>query len=285
MSTLTRLLLSPPSCRDPQALRAALQDRTVLITGASYGIGDATARLFARAGAHVILLARSAARLHEVAADIRAAGGRADVMVLDLYRTDEVAAAAAQLQARHARIDVVVSNAGKSIRRPALQGLERGDLARSLAVNFTSPAALLLALLPRMIEQGGGQIISVSTVSVRPPAAPRWGTYQGSKAGFDVWLRSLALEVRARGVTVSSVYMPLVRTRMSAAGGLYRGVPALSPLEAAQVLAAAVVERRARLAPWWLRVQELAAVLCPDALDRLLGRLEAAQSRCARPGP
>lgn len=284
MSALARLLLSPPRCRDAAALRQRLAGRTVLVTGASFGIGEAAARLFAEAGAEVILVARTEQKLQALADGIRAAGGRAHVAPLDLYRTQDVAPLAERLQHAHPRIDIVVSNAGKSIRRSALRSLERHDLERALAVNFTSPAALLLALLPRMIAQGGGQIVSVSTVSVKPPAAPRWGTYQGSKAGFDAWLRSLALEVGAQGVTVSSVYLPLVRTRMSAAGGLYPWAPALSAAEAAEVIAGAVVRPRPRIAPWWLRSQELAAVLFPGVFDRILGRLEARERRRAAKG-
>ncbi|WP_245557527.1 SDR family NAD(P)-dependent oxidoreductase [Deinococcus peraridilitoris] len=274
MPGLARLLLSPPSCRDLTALRAAVAGKTVLITGASFGIGEATARLFAEAGAQVLLIARSEDKLRALAEGIRATGGRAFVYPLDLYRTQDVGPLAEQLQRRHPRIDVVISNAGKSIRRPALESLERRDLERSLAVNFSSPAALLLALLPRMIAQGEGQVINVSTVSVKPPAAPRWATYQGSKAGFDFWLRSVGLEVREKGVAVSSVYLPLVRTRMSAASDLYRFAPALSALEAAQVIAGAVVRPRERIEPWWLRGQVLAAWLFPGFVDRLLGSLE-----------
>ncbi|BDP43949.1 hypothetical protein DAETH_39180 (plasmid) [Deinococcus aetherius] len=282
MPGLARLLLSPPSCRDVGTLRRAVEGKTVLITGASFGIGEATARLFAEAGAEVLLLARTEEKLRAVAEGIRAAGGRAHVYPLDLSRPGDVAPLIEEVERLHPRIDVVVSNAGKSIRRPALQSLERRDLERSLAVNLTGPAALVLALLPCMVGQGGGQIVNVSTVSAKAPAAPRWASYQGSKAGFDLWLRSVAAEVRGRGVRVSSVYMPLVRTRMSAAGGLYRRAPALTPREAAEVIAGAVVRPRDRVAPWWLAGQELAALLLPDLIDRVLGGLEDRERRRER---
>ncbi|GMA14329.1 SDR family NAD(P)-dependent oxidoreductase (plasmid) [Deinococcus metallilatus] len=279
MPGLARLLLSPPSCRDVEVLRRAVGGKTVLITGASFGIGEATARLFGQAGAEVLLVARTEEKLRAVADSIRGSGGRAHAYPLDLSRTGDIAPRMEEVQRLHPRIDLVISNAGKSIRRPALESLERRDLERSLAVNFTGPAALILALLPRMIGQGGGQIISVSTVSAKPPAAPRWASYQGSKAGFDLWLRGLAPEVRGRGVRVSSVYMPLVRTRMSAASGLYRRAPALTPREAAEIIAGTVVRPRDRVAPWWLGAQELAALLLPGVLDGVLSRLEDRERR------
>jgi len=276
------MLLSPPACRDGRALRAAFGGKTVVITGASSGIGEATARLLGGAGARVVLIARTEHKLHAVARDVVAAGGQAFVYPLDLYRTPDVAPLAARVLIDHPRIDVVISNAGKSIRRSALQGVASRDLERSLAVNFTGPAALLLALLPGMVAQGGGHVVNVSTVSAKPPAAPRWTTYQGSKTGFDVWLRGLALELRPKGVRVSSVYLPLVRTPMSDAGGLYRRVPALTAREAAQVVAGAVVRPRARIAPWWLRAQELLAVLAPNALDAALTSFERREQRGER---
>jgi len=253
----------------------------VLITGASFGIGEATARLFGACGAEVLLVARSEGRLREVAAAVEARGGRASVYPLDLSRPELVAAFVQDVQERHPRIDVLVSNAGKSARRSALASVERRDLERCLAVNFRSPAALLLGLLPRMTEHGG-QVVNVSTVSAKPPAAPRWAAYQGSKAGFDMWVRSVALEVRGRGVVISSVYLPLVRTRMSDATGLYRWAPKLTAEEAARVIGHAVVTRHDRVQPWWLPAQELAGVLFPRVLDAALGGFERLEKRLGR---
>ncbi|WP_240740782.1 SDR family NAD(P)-dependent oxidoreductase [Deinococcus sp. Arct2-2] len=188
---LARLLLSPPSCRSREHLRQAVAGKTILITGASFGIGRAAALLLAEAGAEVLLLARSGDQLAELADTIRANGGQASAYTLDLSKPAEFAPVAAQIQAAHPQIHIIISNAGKSIRRPVLQSSEKQDLERLLAVNFSGPAALLLALLPRMLAQGGGQIVNVSSVSAGPPPLPRWAAYQGSKAGFDLWFRSL----------------------------------------------------------------------------------------------
>ncbi|OLV16566.1 oxidoreductase, short-chain dehydrogenase/reductase family [Deinococcus marmoris] len=260
----------------------AVRGQTVLITGASYGIGEATARLLASCGAEVLLLARSGERLEEVAAQIRAAGGQASVYQLDLTDAETVKTMAAQIEANHPRIDVIISNAGHSIRRPVLQSGEKDDLGRLLAVNFTGPAALLLALLPRMVAQGGGVIVNVSSASALPPGIPRWAAYQGSKAGFDLWLGSLGNELRGRGVRVASVYLPLVRTRMIAPTRAYRLAPALTPLEAAQSVVYPLVKPVRRVAPWWLKGQQVAALLFPNVLDGALGGLEELERRLTR---
>lgn len=282
LPSLRQVLLSPPACRDPRRLEAAIRGKTILVTGASHGIGEATARLLARCGAEVLLLARSGERLEEVAAGIRAAGGEASVYRLDLTDSQARGEVAARIEANHPRIHAVISNAGHSIRRPALQSGERNDLGRLLAVNFSGPAALLLALLPRMVAQGGGVIVNVSSASALPPGLPRWAAYQGGKAGFDLWLGSLGNELRGRGVRVSSVYLPLVRTRMIAPTRAYRLAPALTPLEAAQAVVYPLVRPVRRVAPWWLRGQRAAALLFPDALDRALGGLEELERRLTR---
>ncbi|MDV6373839.1 SDR family NAD(P)-dependent oxidoreductase [Deinococcus arenicola] len=282
LSALVRLLLSPPACRDSQRLAAAIEGKTVVITGASYGIGEATALLLASCGAEVLLLARSAERLEEVAGEIRAAGGKASVYRLDLADPQAIGAVAAQMEAQHPRIHTIISNAGHSIRRPVLHSAEKDDLGRLLAVNFSGPATLLLALLPRMVAQGGGVVVSVSSASALPPGIPRWAAYQGSKAGFDVWLGSLGNELRGRGVRVASVYLPLVRTRMIAPTRAYRFAPALTPLEAAQSVVYPLIQPVRRVAPWWLAGQQIASLLFPNVLDRALSGMEQVERRLSR---
>ncbi|RJF72882.1 SDR family NAD(P)-dependent oxidoreductase [Deinococcus cavernae] len=265
---LGRLLLSPPACRDIGRVRARWGGRTVLVTGASAGIGREVAWLLGLAGARVLLLARSKAELQQVAHQIRAHGGEAEVLVADLSKPDQVEAAINDIKANHARLDAVVSNAGRSIRRSAFKAAEKRDLERSLAVNFTGPAALLLGLLP--LCRPGTVLVNVSTVSARPPAGPRWGAYQGSKAGFDVWFQALGAEIQVSGVRCASVYLPLTRTRMSAPT-YHPSTPALSAREAAESVVYALVRPVTRVAPWWLGWQELAALAFPGLFRRLFG--------------
>jgi short-subunit dehydrogenase len=270
MSFLTHYLLSPPACRDMGRLRATVAGKTVLITGASFGIGEATALLLAQSGAEVLLLARTKEKLDILADQITQLGGKATAYAADLYNVSEVPGLMQTIQAQHPRIDIVISNAGKSIRRPITQSFDRDDLQRCITLNVSSPSAMLLSLLPTMIAQGGAQIINVSTVSVKQPAAPRWAAYQSSKTGFDVWLRSVATELRPQNIFISSVYMPLVRTRMIAPTAMYDHVPALSPLEAAQVIAYAIVNPVDRVAPWWLWWSELLTLFFTTPVNRVL---------------
>jgi NAD(P)-dependent dehydrogenase (short-subunit alcohol dehydrogenase family) len=274
MSFFTDYILSPPQCRELGRIRASVQGKTVLITGASFGIGEQTALLLAQAGAEVLLLARTTEKLAALVQHITAQGGNATAYTIDLYKISEVPDLAAKIQQEHPRLDIIICNAGKSIRRPITQSFERDDLERCLAVNFTSHAALLNSLLPRMIAQGGGQIVSVSSVGVRLPSAPHWAAYQSSKTGFDVWLRSIATELFHKSIAVSSVYMPLVRTRMIEPTKIYDNMPALSPLQAAQVLAYAIVTKRNRIAPWWLWGAEVLSAVFRTPIDLILSRLE-----------
>src|SRR3989440_7111366 len=254
-------------------LSAAVAGKTVLVTGASYGIGEASARRVAAAGATVLLLARSVERLDEVAGSIVAAGGTAHTHPVDLMDLAAVRKVAAELLARHDHVDVVVNNASKSIRRSIHLSYDRmHDFERTMAVNYLGPVQLLLGLLPAMRARGRGHVVNVSSAAVRMPPMARWAGYQASKTAFDVWLRSVAQEIRADGVTTTSIYMPLVRTRMSEPTPGFRRVPALRPDQAAGLVARAIVSRAPRIAPWWLGPAELVSTAAPGpvgAMSRL----------------
>jgi NAD(P)-dependent dehydrogenase (short-subunit alcohol dehydrogenase family) len=257
-----------------QALARALEGRVVLVTGASYGIGEATAERLARAGARVLLIARSGDKLEQVAARIRAAGGKAQAYAVDLAKPESVDELVAKVLAEHGAVDVLVNNAGKSIRRSIALSYDRfHDFQRTIDVNYLGPVKLLLALLPGMRARGRGHIINVSTIGTRVPPAPRWSAYQASKCAFDVFLRSAALEARADGVDVTSIYMSLVHTRMSAPTAAFRRMPGLTPEGAAELVASAIVHRPRTMAPWWLGPAELASDLARGPLDTALGLL------------
>jgi NAD(P)-dependent dehydrogenase (short-subunit alcohol dehydrogenase family) len=249
-------------------LRAAVAGKNVLVTGASYGIGEATARRLAAAGATVLLVARSIDRLKEVADEITGAGGTAHAYPVDLTDLAAVEALVGEVLAEHGHVDVVVSNAGKSIRRSVHLSYERiHDFERTMAVNYLGPVRLLLGLLPTMRARGQGHIVNVSSAAVRMPPMPRWGAYQASKTAFDVWLRSIAPEIHADGVTTTSIYMPLVRTRMSEPTPGFRRVPALRPRQAADLVARAIVTKSPRITPWWLWPTELMSTVARGPVD------------------
>jgi NAD(P)-dependent dehydrogenase (short-subunit alcohol dehydrogenase family) len=231
--------------------------KVVLVTGASYGIGEASARRLGAAGATLVLVARSADRLTEICSDVSRSGGTAHAYPTDLSDPAAVDALAATVLGRHGHVDVIVNNAGKSIRRSLELSYHRfHDFERTIDINYLGPVKLLLALLPSMRRRGEGHIVNVSTLGVRMPPAPRWSAYQASKVAFDVFLRTVAVEAAADGVTTTSIYMPLVRTRMSAPTPELRYVPGLSPEEAADLVCKAIIERPKVISPWWAGMAE-----------------------------
>ena len=274
-----RGLLGPGWCRvDPARLAAAVGGTAVLVTGASSGIGARVAELLAGAGAHVLLTARRADLLVALAGRITSEGGQATALPADLADPAAVDRLAAQAHDGAGRIDVVVSNAGKSIRRSltATQGRFH-DVTRTNDVNYLGPVRLLSALLPAMRANGSGHLINVSSLNVDLPVA-HFAGYSAAKAAFETWLRCAAPELRRDGVAVTSIHFPLVHTPMSAP--TYPAwVPGLTATAAAEVIGRAVVHRPRLLMPWWARLLSPIAATAPRPYEatqagllRLAGR-------------
>ena len=267
-NTVLDRIVNPPRTDDAERLRRAVDGTTVLVTGASFGLGEATARRLGAAGAKVLLVARSGEKLDDVAASINAGGGEAIAYPADL--TDEAATAelTTKLTDSHGALDVIVNNAGKSIRRSLdLQYDRPQDFQRTIDINYLGPIRLLLGLIPPMRAAGRGHVVNVSTVGVRIAPGPRWGAYQASKGAFDTWLRSVTPELDSDGVAVSSLYMALIYTRMSAPTPIMRKLPGLLPDEAAGIVAKAIIERPRTLEPWWAWPAEVSSALAPAAID------------------
>jgi NAD(P)-dependent dehydrogenase (short-subunit alcohol dehydrogenase family) len=262
-------LANPARVSDPDKLRSAVSGKTVLVTGASHGIGEASARKLAAAGATVLAVARSADRLDNLAASINAGGGRAVAYPTDLTDEAAVNVLTKQITENHGPLDIVVSNAGKSLRRSLHQQYERPhDFQRTIDINYLGPIWLLLGLLPAMRESGGGHIVNVSSVAVRVVPGPQWGAYQASKGAFDRWLRSVAPELHDDGVDVTSVYFALVRTRMIEPTPVLGKLPGMSSDGAADAIAKAIIERPRTNEPPWVWPAELASVLLAGPADR-----------------
>jgi NAD(P)-dependent dehydrogenase (short-subunit alcohol dehydrogenase family) len=266
-ATLDRVA-NPGQISDPDRLRKAVSGKTVLVTGASYGIGEATARKLAAAGATVLLAARSAERLDDIAASINAGGGRAVVYPTDLSDEAAVNVLTKRITEHHGPLDIVVSNAGKSLRRSLHHQYDRPhDFQRTIDINYLGPIWLLLGVLPAMRENGRGHIVNVSSVGVRVVPGPQWGAYQASKGAFDRWLRSVAPELYSDGVHVTSVYFALVRTRMIEPTPLLGKLPGLYPDQAADAIAKAIIERPRSIEPPWVWPAEIASVVLAGPAD------------------
>jgi NAD(P)-dependent dehydrogenase (short-subunit alcohol dehydrogenase family) len=268
LNTVTDHVANPARVSDPDKLRRTVFGKTVLVTGASYGIGEATARSLAAAGATVLAVARSEERLRDLAASINAGGGKAVAYPTDLTDESAVSTLTKQITEEHGPLDIVVSNAGKSLRRSLHDQYDRPhDFQRTIDINYLGPVRLLLGLLPAMRSKGSGHIVNVSSVGVRVVPGPQWGAYQASKGAFDRWLRSVAPELHTDGVDVSTVYFALVRTRMIAPTPLLSRLPGLSPDEAADAIAKAIIERPRTIEPPWVLPAELASVLLAGPAD------------------
>ncbi len=266
------------------SLDRALQDRVTLVTGASSGIGEATALAIGAAGGTVALVARSQGKLEEVAAAVHAAGGTATVHPVDLTDLEAIDALCADTLAHHGHVDILVNNAGRSIRRAVANSTTRfHDYERTMALNYFAAVRLTLGLLPAMQERHHGHIVNVSTLGVLT-RVPRFSAYVASKAALDAFGDSLQSEVLGDGIRVTTIHMPLVRTPMISPTGLYRGVPAVQPDEAAGYVTRAIVERPRRLSPPVGQFMNVADVVAPGVTDwiRHRGFASSDDSRASR---
>jgi short-subunit dehydrogenase len=253
-----------------RSLQARVCGRTALVTGASSGIGEASARQLADAGATVLLVARSADRLDRIATDINHGGGTAHAHPADLADIDSVERLLDTVLCGYGGVDVLVNNAGRSIRRSVELSYDRfHDYVRTDDVNYLGPVRLTLGLLAGMRERQWGHIVNVSSAGALIPA-PRFSAYLASKVAYDAFLRSLVGEVRSDNVHISSLYMPLVHTPMVEATRVYTRLPGLTPEEAAGWVSRAIAERRRVMAPWYARAGQLMAALCGRPPDWLL---------------
>ena len=191
-----------------------LAGRTVLVTGASSGIGEATARAAAARGAHVVLVARRADELARVRASIEAAGARASTYVVDLTDLDAIDDLVARVLAEVGTVDYLVNNAGRSIRRSLDLSHDRfHDFERTMAINYFGPVRLTMGLLPAMRTQGFGHVVNIVTWGVQMKA-PKFAAYIASKTALDTWSRIAGRETYADGVTFTNMRFSLVATAM-----------------------------------------------------------------------
>jgi short-subunit dehydrogenase len=259
-----------PNPLERRTLERAVGGKIVLITGGSSGIGRALALQVGEAGGELVLVARTKSKLDEVAAEIEAAGGVAHVHTADLSDVEECARLADEVLAAHGRVDILVNNAGRSIRRSIALSYDRiHDFQRTIDLNYLGPVQLILKFLPGMRERRSGQIVNVSTMGVQTNV-PRFSAYLASKAALDAFSRSIASEIVEERVAISTVYMPLVRTPMIAPSGHYRYFPALSPDEAAEMVAKAIVTRSKKQSTLTGRLAEFSYATVPRVQDAIL---------------
>lgn len=175
----------------------------VLLTGASSGIGAATARALADAGATVCIVARRRDRLEQVLADCRRSSPGSQLRVADLADLDSVASVAATAEAELGGVDVLVNNAGTPKRRPVTE-LTPDDVEHVMRVNYFAPVRLALALLPGMLARGSGTIVNVASLGGRIGIATE-SAYCGSKFALAGWSEAAAIDLAGTGVDIRLV--------------------------------------------------------------------------------
>ncbi len=253
------------------SLRRVVEGRTVMITGASSGIGLAAATKIGAAGGRMLLVARTLEKLEAARAEIAAAGGEAHVHPCNLADFDDIERMGEEVLERHGHVDVLVNNAGRSIRRSLALSYERfHDFERTIQLNYLGAVRLILMLVPRMRERRYGQIVNISSIGVQTNT-PRFSAYVASKAALDAFSRSVASEMVDDNVKVTTIHMPLVRTPMIAPTGMYKSFPTLSPDEAADLIADAIVHRPKRIATPLGTLGQLLYAANPKSMDVTLG--------------
>ncbi|MBF6102340.1 SDR family NAD(P)-dependent oxidoreductase [Nocardia cyriacigeorgica] len=247
-----------------------LTGRHVVITGASSGIGRAAAIAVADKGAVVSLLARRGEELAAVVEEIRAAGGSAYGYQCDVTDSESVDQAVKAILDEHGHVDMLVNNAGRSIRRAIHRSTDRlHDFERTMAVNYFGALRMTLALLPQMRERKFGHIVNISSAGVQV-ATPRFAAYLASKAALDKFTEVAAVETLADGVTFTTIHMPLVRTPMIAPSG--NQGPSESPEWAAATIVRALSERPKRIDVPLGTLAEYGGIITPKLRDRILHR-------------
>jgi len=242
----------------------------VLITGASSGIGESAARLLGGAGANVLLVARSAKKLERIAAEIDPPG-EGHAYPCDLTDLDAIDELAGAVISDHGGVDVLVNNAGRSIRRSIELSYDRfHDFERTMQLNYFASLRLILRLLPGIRERGG-QVINISSAGVQT-RTPRFSGYIASKAALEAFSDAAQAEVLEDGVRFTTISMPLVRTPMISPTTIYERFPALTPEEAADLIAEAVVERPRRVAPPFAHLVSFADAVSPGLMDNVRNR-------------
>jgi NAD(P)-dependent dehydrogenase (short-subunit alcohol dehydrogenase family) len=256
--------------RPAPSLEDAVEDKVVLITGGTSGIGKATALKLGRAGANVLIVARTPEKLEETLHEIARLGGHARAYQCDVSDMAEVDELVDQVLTDYGRVDTLINNAGHSIRRSIVHSFERfHDYERTMQLNYFGALRLIMRVLPRMRERGNGQVINISSIGVLTNA-PRFSAYVASKAALDAFTRCASSELVHEGIDFTTINMPLVRTPMIAPTKLYNHVPTISPNQAADMICHAMVTHPRRIATGLGIFGQVMHFLTPRVTQRIM---------------
>ncbi len=244
--------------------------KTVLITGASSGIGRALALEYAKSGAKVAMVARRRELLDALAEEVRAAGGEPLVLVADVTQSENVHNAVTDAIAAFGGLDMVIANAGVGGTKHA-KDLSWGFSEKMIDANVNGAIATLTAAIPHMVKRGSGHLVGVSSLAgIR--ALPNSAVYSASKAALSTFLEAIRIDLRKSGVNVTDVQPGFVTTPMTDKNKFK--MPFKWPVEkAAKVITERLQKVPSVIAfPWPLVTALRIARLLPDALyERIVG--------------
>ena len=253
--------------------RGPLVGRHVIITGASSGIGRASAIAVARRGATVFALARNGEALDELVEEIRADGGQAHAFACDITDSASVEHTVKDILGRFDHVDYLVNNAGRSIRRSVVNSTDRlHDYERVMAVNYFGAVRMVLALLPHWRERRFGHVVNVSSAGVQA-RNPKYSSYLPTKAALDAFADVVSTETLSDHITFTNIHMPLVATPMIAPSKRLNPVPAISAERAAAMVVRGLVEKPVRIDTPMGTLAEAGHQFAPRLSRRILHQL------------
>ncbi len=261
-----------------------LSGRVVLVTGASSGIGEATAVSVGRLGATVLLVARRADDLERVRTQIADEGGLATAYPCDLTDAEAIDGLVKQVLADHGAVDYLVNNAGRSIRRSLHLSYDRPhDFERTMAINYFGPVRLTLGLLPAMRAQRFGHVVNILSWGVQMKA-PKFSAYLASKSALDTWSRIAGRETWSDNVTFTNMRFGLVRTDMVVPTDSFEDRRALTAEQAAAKVVRALEDRPVVVGNAMGYLGEVLNLVAPRLSDALMARYDrmAPDSKAAR---
>ena len=261
--------LDPDLFKD-HSFEGAVNGKTVVITGASSGIGRSAALKIAAAGGIPLLVARGQEKLDETKAEIEQAGGTAYAYSADLADFDSIDDLVQRIMADHPAVDYLVNNAGRSIRRSIELSYDRfHDFERTVQLNYLGTIRLIMGLLPHMRERKRGHIVNVSSIGVQT-SPPRFSAYVASKAALDAWTNCVSSETVGDNVTFTTIHMQLVRTPMIAPTKIYDSFPTISPDEAGDLVCEAIRAKPKQINTRIGTFGQVAHALAPKVVDQIL---------------
>ncbi len=261
-----------PDITADRGMREAIKGKTVVITGATSGIGKATALRVAKLGGVVILVARGAEALEQTKSDIETHGGTAYAYPCDLTDMEAIDKLAKKIAKNHETVDFVVNNAGRSIRRSLRLSYDRfHDFERTMQLNYFGAIRLIMGLTPKMAAAKGGHIVNISSIGAQT-YPPRFAAYIASKAALDAWSRVVSSELIGDGISFTSIHMPLVKTPMIAPTKIYDAFPTISPAQAADLILKAMRHKPHEINTLMGTAGELGHSIAPNAAFRVLNQ-------------